>query len=159
MNEELNVVTADEGTETSTTTQPPAGRRAGYVVAIIINAIGLYFVQNLLEWDVSFVTSEFAEVDGVISLSLIATIVVNAFFLFYDARWFKGLGEGLSQTISLIATIRLLQVFPFDFDEWDGPWDQVARAVLILAVIGTIISILASLRNVILGLGELGTSP
>jgi hypothetical protein len=129
------------------------------VVAIIINAIGLFIVQNLVAWDISFVTNKFAEVEGVISRSLVATIVVNALFLFYDRRWFKGLGEALSQTVSLVATIRLLQVFPFDFDGWNGPWDQVTRAVLIIAVIGTVVSILASLRNFVLGLGELGTDP
>ena len=139
--------------------QPTAGRRFGYAVAIVVNAIGLYIVQNLLEWDISFVTSDFAQVDGLISLSLIATIGANVLFLFFDPRWFKGAVEAWSQAISLLATLRLLQVFPFDFDEWAGPWEQVARAVLIIAAIGTAIGILTSIRNLVRGLSDLGTSP
>ena len=151
-------MTVEDKGEAPNRAKSPAGRRAGYVVAIMVNAIGLYIVQNLLEWDVSFVTGDFARVDGLISLSLIATIVANALFFLFDPRWFKGLGEAVSQTISLIATIRLLQVFPFDFDEWTGPWELLARAVLIIAVIGTAVGILASVRNLVRGLGDLETS-
>lgn len=149
--------TADQDTQKPQKASQSAGRRAGYVVAIIINAIGLYIVQNMLDWDISFVTSDFADVEGVISRSLVATMVVNALFLFYDRRWFKGLGDALSQTVSIVATVRLLRVFPFDFSGWDGPWETVARAVLILALIGTAISILGSVRNMVLGLRELGS--
>jgi hypothetical protein len=86
-------------------------------------------------------------------------MVVNALFIFYDRRWFKGLGDALSQTVSIVATVRLLGVFPFDFSGWDGPWELVARAVLIVALVGTAISILASVRNVVLGLRDLGSNP
>ena len=151
-------MTIEDKGEAPNRPKPSAGRRVGYVVAIVVNAIGLYIVQNLLEWDVSFVTSDFTRVEGLISLSLIATIGANALFLFFDPRWFKGAVEAGSQTISLLATIRLLQVFPFDFDEWTGPWEQVARAVLIIAAIGTAIGILTSIRNLVSGLGDLGTS-
>jgi len=140
-------------------TKPSAGRRAGYVAAILVNAIGLFIVQNLPEWDISFVTSDFRRVDGVISFSLVVTMVVNTCFILYDDRWFKGLGEAVSNAVSALATVRLLRVFPFDFSEWDGPWETVARAVLILALIGTVVAIIGSVRNLVLGLGELRTSP
>lgn len=154
-----NETTGDQDTQNRQKASQPAGRRVGYVVAIIINAIGLYIVRNMLDWDISFVTSDFAKVEGIIASSLVATIVVNALFIFYDRRWFKGLGEALSQAVSIVATVRLLGVFPFDFSGWDGPWELVARAVLILAIIGTAISILGSVRNMVLGLRELRSNP
>ncbi|MGI9614998.1 MAG: hypothetical protein ACR2QO_18955 [Acidimicrobiales bacterium] len=153
-----NKTTSDQNQRNQQRAGQRAGRRVGYVVAIIINAIGLYIVRNMLDWDISFVTSDFAQVEEIIARSLVATIIVNALFVFYDRRWFKGLGEALSQTVSIVATARLLGVFPFDFSGWDGPWEQVARLVLILALIGTAVSILVSVRNTVLGLRELGSN-
>ena len=146
-------------TDERSAAKPTPGRRIGYVIAIIINAVGLYVVRNLVDWDISFVTNDFAEVEGIIASSLVATIVVNTLFIFYDKRWFKGLGEALSQTVSFVATIRLFRVFPFDFSSWDGPWEQVARAVLILALIGTAVSIVGSVRTMVRGFGQVTTNP
>jgi hypothetical protein len=117
-------------------------RRFGYLIAIALNAAFLVLVNNLLEWDLSpWLTDDFELALPLISAALIATIVVTAIYMFFDARWFKSLTQIGLAGISLAATLRLYRVFPFDFSAYEFPWNTVARSVLIIALVGTVISI------------------
>ncbi|NNC40988.1 MAG: hypothetical protein HKN95_09885 [Acidimicrobiia bacterium] len=119
-----------------------AVRRFGYLIAIALNAAFLVLVNNLLEWDLSpWLTDDFELALPLISAALIATIVVTAIYMFFDARWFKSLTQIGLAGISLAATLRLYRVFPFDFSAYEFPWNTVARSVLIIALVGTVISI------------------
>jgi hypothetical protein len=121
------------------------GAEVGYVVAIIINGMLLYVVRHLVEWDiVPFLTDEFDQVVPIISLSLIASVVVNGLRLAGVPNWLALLGDLISTTISLVATLRIYTVFPFDFD--DGvPWDLAARGLLIIALFGTAVALIVVL--------------
>jgi hypothetical protein len=59
----------------------------------------------------------------------------------FDPPWFKSLTRIGLNLISLIVTIRMLQVFPFDFSGYRFDWEIVTRVVLILAIIGTAIAV------------------
>jgi hypothetical protein len=119
-------------------------RRFGYLIAIALNAAILVLVNNLLEWDLSpWLTDDFELALPLISAALIATIVVRAIYMFFDARWFKSLTQIGLAGISLAATLRLYRVFPFDFSAYEFPWNTVARSVLIIALVGTVIGIVA----------------
>ncbi|HSJ46065.1 MAG TPA: hypothetical protein VK923_15435 [Euzebyales bacterium] len=108
------------------------------MITIVINAMVLYVVDNVLEWDLlTFLTDDFASVLPLLELSLLATIAVNVVYLAYDEPTFRTVMQlGLSG-ISLAVVLRLYDVFPFDFSDYDPAWGTVARAVLILAIVGT----------------------
>jgi hypothetical protein len=121
------------------------GRRVGHVVAVLVNVVMLVIVQNILEWDIlSFLTDEFAEVAPWISLSLIAVIVANTFYLFDEAQVVRATGEIGTNLISIFVTYQILRVFPFDFTVYEFSWGIVARVALILAMVGAGIGMLTS---------------
>jgi len=131
----------------------PGARRFGYAVGIAVNAGLLYVVTHLLEWDLlGFLTDDFEAVVPIIAFSLLASIVVNLAYLWYDDAWFKTLAQLILNLISLAATVRLFRVFPFDFSSYDlnvelgfmdVTWEAVARAVLVLAMVGLGIAIIS----------------
>jgi hypothetical protein len=132
------------------------GRRIGYVIAAAINVALLYFVNNLLNWDLSpFLTDDFERVIPLINVSLVATIVVNVIYLFFDRRWFKSLTQIGLAGIAMAATVRLYRVFPFDFSAYDFAWATLARAVLIIAMVGMAIAIVAETVKLIVRLARL----
>lgn len=131
------------------------GARVGYVIAIVINGALLYVVRHLVEWDTfPFLTDDFEQVVPIISLSLIASMIVNGLRLVGVPNWFALLGDLGSTTISLVATIRIYSVFPFDFDDQGVPWDLALRALLVIAIFGTgvaLVVVLVKLMRELLG--------
>ena len=119
------------------------GRRAGYIVAVIINVLMLIVVRNILDWDVlPFLTDRFEQVVPWVTLSLTATIVANLIYLFKDAQAIRSTGGIVTNLISLIVTYQIYQVFPFDFSAYDFNWEVVTRVVLIVAMVGAGIGML-----------------
>jgi hypothetical protein len=119
------------------------GRRAGYIVAVIINVLMLIVVQNILDWDVlPFLTDRFEQVVPWVTLSLTAVIVANLIYLFKDAQAIRSTGGIVTNLISLIVTYQIYQVFPFDFSAYDFNWGVVTRVVLIVAMVGAGIGML-----------------
>ena len=84
-----------------------------------------------------------------LNLSLTATILVNLVYLAFDAEWFKSLCELGLLSISLAVTIRLYQVFPFDFSAYDVDWAVLARIVLIIAMVGVGIAMIVQVVKLI----------
>ena len=100
--------------EASPGTKPsPTGRRFGYAAAAVVNAALLFVVNNLLEWDLlPFLTNDFDRVVPIVRVSLVATIVVNLIYLFFDPDWFKSLSQIGLLGISMAATVRLYRISP-----------------------------------------------
>ena len=85
----------------------PAGRRVGYLVAVVVNAALLFVLNGQPGWQaVPFLTSATSQVLGLVNLSLAAGLAV---------------------------AIRLWHVFPFAFH---GSWAWCATAVRVLLIIG-----------------------
>ena len=127
-------------------------RRFGYAVAIGINVALLWIVHNVVAWDwPPFITDEWNRVSGLVELSLFATILVTVAYLSFDPPRFKGIGDAVTGLVSLSATARVLSVFPFDFADYPGPWATLVRAALILAIVGTVIGIIANLAKAVRG--------
>ena len=119
------------------------GRRFGYAVAIAGNVALLVIVNNILDWGwLPWLTADFREVLPVMNVSLGASIAVNAVYLLYDARGFKAGAELGLLIISLIVTIRIWRVFPFDFSAYDFGWGTLARWLLGLALFGIAVAML-----------------
>ncbi len=103
----------------------------------MVNVVLLFVVTNLLEWDlVPFLTDDFDRVVPIISLSLAATIAVNVLYLVSDTARLKSLTQIGLLGINMAATVRLFQVFPFDYTAYDFDWAAVTRVVLIASMLG-----------------------
>jgi hypothetical protein len=122
----------------------PSIRRSGYLVAVVVNAAMIFVVLNLLDWGVlPFLTEDFTLLVPLIVVSLVASIVANAMYLVYDPPWFKTLCQVGISIISLVVAIRTYQVFPFDFAGYGESWTSVTRIIVVVAMVGSALSILA----------------
>jgi hypothetical protein len=138
-------------TELATTTRRPSApaRRFGYVVAVAINAVLLWLIHGWPGWQaVPFLTPETTQVLGLVDASLAAAIAVNVVQLGWDPRWLVTLGSLVTTAFGLAAMVRMLQVFPFDFGRGSA-WDPLARALLILAIVGTSIALVVYLVQLV----------
>lgn len=132
-------MTVTRQTPMASTTRDVA-RRSGYAIAIAVNVVMLYVVNNLLAWEIlPFLTDDFGRVLWLIDISLLATIMVNLVYLAYDRSWFRSLGQIGLNLISLVVAVRMYQVFPFDFSSSTFDWTQIARVVIIFTILGTAI--------------------
>ena len=121
-------------------------RRIGYAIAVLVNIALLVIVNNILDWGwISWLTDDLEQVLPLINLSLIASLVANAAYIAHDGPGFKGLLELVLNTISLVVTIRVLRVFPFDFST-SGP-ETLTRTILIVAIVGLSIAIVVQLAK------------
>lgn len=129
--------------QSRTRLRPAATRRFGYSVAIGVNALMLWAAYQLLGWGwPPFLTAAFTEVLPILTLSFVASMVVNAAYFWYDAGWFKSLGSVITSFIGVLVAYRVLQVFPFDFSSYDHDWSWLATAALVLAMVGAGIGLL-----------------
>ncbi|WP_438855927.1 hypothetical protein [Agromyces sp. M3QZ16-3] len=123
----------------------PAARRFGFAVAVFVNLLLIYLGNVWPGWQVlPFLTAETAEVLPWINASLATGVLVNLIDLVFDRAWLKALGDVATTSVGLVATIRLWAVFPFDFGASTFPWEIVVRTLLILAIVGSAIGIVAA---------------
>lgn len=134
------------------------GRRAGYVVAIIVNLLVLGFINTWPGWEsFDFVTADAADVVPLINLSIGVSILVNLVYLVADAPRIKAIGEMVTSAVAMVVSVIVLRVFPFDFSAYAFPWELVTRVILVIAVIGSGISVLINLYRAIRGSATLPT--
>ena len=123
-----------------------ASRRPGYAMGIAVNAALLY-AGNVWPgwWALPFLTQETRQVIGIVNFSLIAGMVANFACLVIDRPWMKALANLATLGIGLLVLAQLWQVFPFDFSGYTLDWALVARVVLVAAMAGSAIGIIAQI--------------
>jgi hypothetical protein len=136
-----------------------SSRRVGYLVAIAVDAALLFIVDKLSAWDLAFLTNDLDRVTPIISLSLLVGAAVNAAFLIYDPQWFKSLGQISSLGVSLAATMRIYDVFPFDFNQYTFEWAILVRIGLVVAIMGTLVGLLVEVVKLLVRSPRPGWSP
>ncbi|MEE2033721.1 hypothetical protein [Rhodococcus chondri] len=138
---------------TETSQRKVAGRRAGYLVSIIVNSVLLYAINSWPGWDaVPFLTDDTTRVLGWVNASVVVSLVANCIYLLADPPRLKALGDLAINGVGLSALVRIWEVFPFDFtDESTIPWTLIARTVLVVSIIGTIIGIIVALVRLVTG--------
>jgi len=125
-------------------------RRFGYLVSAVINAVLIFVAHNLVAWDwFSWLTDDFNDLVPLITISLGATILANLAYLWFDGPAFKSSTTVITSVISFVLSIRMLQVYPFDFSAYSFNWDLVAKSVLILGIVGTGISVIVELVKLV----------
>jgi len=111
---------------------------------VLVNLALLWVANNLLDWDfLPWLTDEFNDALPAINVSLWIAVIVNLLRMAYSPAWFVVVTEIVSLAFSLRATVVLLRVFPLDFNDYWSGWELFARGLLIFAVIGTILAIIA----------------
>ncbi len=126
------------------------GSQIGYGIAIGISIALVFVVQNLEEWDfVPFLTERFGEVVPWVSFSLLAGAAANFLYLVYDSQAVRWGGEVVTNAISIVVTWKVFTVFPFDFAAYDFPWTTVIRALLLIAIVGAAVGIVADVVKLV----------
>lgn len=123
----------------------PAARRFGYVVAAAVNIAFWVAIHVWPGWqEVPFLTSATTDVLPWVDAQIAVSVAANAIWLVVDPRWLRALGETVTAVVGLVATARILAVFPFSFDDDGVPWEQWVRVALVVAVVGCAIGVLAN---------------
>ena len=123
---------------------------AGYIGAIVVNAILLYIFNNLYRWGLPFLTSNYNEVLSIIRISLSVTIAANFIFLFYNPKWFEALLKIGLNVIALIVIQRIWTVYSFDFSGVGFNIDFWVKLGLLLAAADVIIALIVEIVRFIL---------
>jgi len=127
----------------------PVARRAGYLIAVVVNGVVWYVVNVHPTWHaVRFLTADTRAVLPLFNFSLVATIVANLVYVAYDPRWMTAAGGVVTTTIGLAVLVRLLRVFPFDFPA-QPPWALIARILLVFAIVGAAIGLLVEFGRLV----------
>ena len=128
--------------------RPSAGtRRAGYVAAVVVNAVLLWLVNVWPGWQaVPFLTAETPQVLGLVNASFVLAIVLNLLYLLHDPLWLTTLGTLATTAVGVAVLATSLAVFPFDLP---GAWETVARVVLVVGLVGTAIAFVVAAVSLI----------
>lgn len=130
-------------------------KKSEYIAAIIFNLIFWYIVNNLLNWQVYFITHAFNDVLWIINFSIIVAIVGNALLLFYSPERLRHLVKIIVNVVSFIATYIVWSVFPFNF--YNSFYDWCFSILLILGMIGITIATIVEFYLLVTGKPKLGS--
>ncbi|MBL0886281.1 hypothetical protein [Myceligenerans indicum] len=123
-----------------------AARRTGYLVTVLIEVIMLGLIHLWPGWEsVPFLTAQTGEVLTPVNASLVAGIVANLLYTITDPPWLRAAGDIVVTAVGLVAILAVWSVFPFDFTGQSFDWALVVRVLLVVAVVGSAISIVVSL--------------
>lgn len=149
--DEETAVTVSQIPATRVTTRASEGqRRFGYLVAVVVNVVLMVVANNILDWGwVPFLTGDFGRLLWLIDASLAAAIVFNVLYMAYDPVWFRSATQVVSNLISIMVTVRMLQIFPFDFSAYEFDWEPLTRFALVVVVVGTVIAIIVDLTRLV----------
>jgi hypothetical protein len=123
---------------TESSTPSRVGRRVGYAIGALVDVALLVALNVWPGWDaVPFLTVDFEQVLGLINLSLAVGFLASVANFALDNFGAKALGDLSTNVIGIAVSVRLLQVFPFDFSG-GFDWSWVVRILLVLGVIGSL---------------------
>lgn len=133
----------------------PAARRFGYLVSVLVNGAMLYGANVWPGWErVPFLTAETSRVLGFVNASIVVGIVANLVYVVVDPPRLKALGDVVTTSVGLVAMVRIWQVFPLDVASDTRGWGLVARILLGIGIVGSVIGILAAARTLTTGRGS-----
>jgi hypothetical protein len=138
----------ETGNSRETTTTPSWGRRFGYLCAILANLAVLWVVRRLGQWDLHFITAQWSQVLPAMELSIYGDITAHLTYLFYDARWFRRLGQIGMNVLSFLAVRSLYRVFPFAFQS--SLVESGVRIGLMVASIALVIATVVEIARLVL---------
>jgi hypothetical protein len=136
--------------DTGTRRPPVRSRRAGYVVAVLLNALMLYAVNRWPGWEtLKFLTERTPEVLGLVNASMLVSLVANVAYLWRDGPRVRAFGDLVGTAVGAAAIVRIWQVFPFDFGDSSFDWALLVRVLLGVALLGSVVGIVVALRRLL----------
>ncbi|PIS43010.1 MAG: hypothetical protein COT24_00525 [Candidatus Kerfeldbacteria bacterium CG08_land_8_20_14_0_20_40_16] len=140
----LQPTTPPTTSQNPTQQKKPKNRKPGYIVNVVLNILFLYVANHLIVWEAQFIKGEWAQVLGIINVSIIMNLIAYALFVLYDGRLFYLVSRSALDVVSFIVGYRLYKVFPFDFNGFfEMGWlNEVVPYLLILGMVGIIISLI-----------------
>ncbi|MCK9150700.1 hypothetical protein MXE27_01915 [Methanobacterium alcaliphilum] len=110
-------------------------KKLEYIVAIIVNIIFLYIVNNLVNWNISFISDSFTSVLWIFNISIIANILVNILFLIYFKDWIKAISQIILNILGILVVYFLYTIFPFTVSAWIAYAIKIAFIIAVIAMI------------------------
>jgi hypothetical protein len=124
----------------------PAARRFGYVVAITVNVLLIFAINEWPGWqEVSFLTDETSRVIPLVNAALVIGAVANAIYLVADPRWLRALGEAINAAVSFVVILVVFTVWPFDFSAWSFDWTMLVQIMGVVGLIGSLVGVVTNL--------------
>lgn len=131
---------------------PTPVKRFGYLLAAALNGALLWVAHQLLEWGwPGFLTEDLDLVLGLITASLVASIVVNLALAVHHRGRVRALADLVTTAFALAVGLRLWEVFPFDFTGYATDWSTPLRVLLGVGIAATGIAIIANLVTLVAG--------
>ncbi len=120
------------------------GKKSDYVGAVIGNLISLFLVNNIPNWHLPFITSDWLTVLWIMNLSIGAQIIGNALLFVYDADWFRELVKGGMEVLGLISLYVFYTIYPLNFAAFSGlAWvDLVIQIAMVISMVVVVISLI-----------------
>jgi hypothetical protein len=125
--------------------QPSTGhRRAGYLIAALVNLGGLWFVHHLLAWGwPPVLTDAFANLLPYITASFVATVAMNLVWVVHDPAWLRHLGQIGLNLVAVVAAVRTWTIFPFDLTGYGPAAEPAVRTLIVAGLVGLIAATIA----------------
>ena len=128
-----------------------------YYVAIAVDIVLLYVLNNLQYFNLSFIAENYISVLWAVNLALGFGIVGNFVLLLYRPRWFHHLVQAVLCALAVFAVYIIYRIFPFEFDS--GNFSSALRIVLIIIMAGLGIGLLTEFAVLIKSLFQKKASP
>ena len=127
-----------------------ASRRAGYAGSMVASGVMLVLVNVWPGWEaVPFLTAQTVLVVGAVNASILARGAADLVNLVLDLPRPRALGDLVSLGFAIVAMVRIWQVFPLDVV--GTTWEVVARLLLGLGILGSVIGIVEALVRLVGG--------
>lgn len=131
----------------------PAARRVTYAFSIFFNLLFLWVANNVLNWQVQWVTQEWSELLTIINVSIGLNVLAYWMFWTYDKKGFYYAMRLVLDAMAIYVSVRMYQVFPFAFEYlWDWDWlNRVGPWLIILGIVGIGIGIIVRTAKLVAG--------
>lgn len=118
----------------------------------MINIALIWIVNNILNWQVPALTLDFDKVSWFFELSFIASIFANLIFIVWRSKAIQSLLSVITNLFSIYALFMFNLVFPLNFANSTN--DMVARVVIYIALLGTVIGAIVELVKFAINLAK-----
>jgi len=106
--------------------------KSEYIFAVIANLIILYIANNIMNWNLSFISSTFSQVLWAINLAIGSVIIGNILFLIYDPSWFRHLLKVFINILGLMAVYTFYIIFPLNFSQNLISWGVIFALIVMM---------------------------
>jgi len=123
-----------------------------YVFDLLVNLVLLWVANNLLDWNIPFLTASFEAVLAVLNISILANIIGSLLLIVHDGHWFRGFIKLIENSIGFVFILTAYIIFPFDFSIYSGfDFEILAKILLILGMVGNGIAVIVEFFRMVFG--------